>query len=138
MAKILVVDDDKTMRSSIGKFVAYGGHIVVEAESGLDAMQKFESSANDGDWFDIVLSDIEMPDGTGIELHVELEHRLGDCEFVLMSGAASDPHYVGYAGERGVKLLPKGGHELREFIRELQYPSQRCVSEVPRAMATSF
>jgi two-component system chemotaxis response regulator CheY len=61
--KILAVDDSLTMRQLIKMTLSRAGYEVVEAEDGAKGLQKASAET-----FDLVLSDINMPVMTGIEL----------------------------------------------------------------------
>lgn len=64
--KILIVDDSKVMRQIVTRTLrqaGYDGHDIVEAVDGKDAFDKVQSEAPD-----LVLSDWNMPNMTGIEL----------------------------------------------------------------------
>jgi two-component system chemotaxis response regulator CheY len=61
--KILAVDDSATMRQLLKMTLSRSGYEVVEAEDGAKALQKASAAI-----FDLVLSDINMPVMTGIEL----------------------------------------------------------------------
>jgi len=117
VAKILVVDDDETTRRLIRALVAPGGHVVVEADSGRRALECFSC---EGDGIDLVLSDVDMPDGDGLALHEALADRLGSCQFVLMTGNRTDDSRFDYAHRNGVPLLMKGSHSLRGFFIDLR------------------
>ncbi|AFQ45922.1 response regulator [Desulfosporosinus meridiei] len=60
---ILVVDDNKSSRSSVIKFLSKLGHKVEEAENGADALSKLHARS-----FDLLLTDIKMPKISGLEL----------------------------------------------------------------------
>jgi CheY-like chemotaxis protein len=61
MAKILLIDDDETVRHSIHDMLTSAGHGVEEAVDGVSGIEKFAR-----DTFDIVISDIFMPGEDGI------------------------------------------------------------------------
>jgi two-component system chemotaxis response regulator CheY len=64
--KILIVDDSRAMRTIVKRHVAQAGFDaaeIVEAENGRDALDAIRASAPD-----VVLSDWNMPEMTGIEL----------------------------------------------------------------------
>ena len=61
--KILAVDDSATMRQLLKMTLARAGYEIVEAEDGAKGLQKASAET-----FDLVLSDINMPIMTGIEM----------------------------------------------------------------------
>ena len=67
MAKILAVDDSASMRQMVSFTLKGAGHDVVEAVDGVDALAKAK-----GTTFDLVISDVNMPNMDGITLIKEL------------------------------------------------------------------
>ena len=61
--RILVVDDERSMREMLSILLEREGYEAVEAKNGQEALQLFETSL-----FDLVISDIQMPGINGIEL----------------------------------------------------------------------
>ena len=73
MAKrILCVDDSKTMRDMVQFTLKSAGFDVVEAEDGVKALAASESGR-----FDLVITDINMPNMDGVTLVRELRRRSG-------------------------------------------------------------
>ena len=82
MRTILVVDDEKSVRESIGMILQYEKYNVLFAENGLKALQAVKESA-----VDAVLLDIKMPSGMdGIEVLRELKKVNGDIPVIMISG----------------------------------------------------
>lgn len=67
MAKILAVDDSASMRQMVSFTLKGAGHDVVEAVDGVDALAKARGAK-----FDLVISDVNMPNMDGITLIKEL------------------------------------------------------------------
>ena len=67
MAKILAVDDSASMRQMVSFTLKGAGHDVVEAVDGVDALSKAKDAK-----FDLIISDVNMPNMDGIELIKEL------------------------------------------------------------------
>ena len=59
--KILVVDDDKDIRKIIRIYLEQQGYEIIEAEDGLEALEKIDDS------YDLVILDVMMPNLDGIE-----------------------------------------------------------------------
>ncbi len=67
MARILAVDDSTSMRQMVSFTLEGAGHDVVEAADGVEALDSAKKSA-----FDLVLSDVNMPNMDGIALLKEI------------------------------------------------------------------
>lgn len=67
MATILAVDDSASMRQMVSFTLKGAGHTVTEAVDGVDALGKAKSQT-----FDLVISDVNMPNMDGITLIREL------------------------------------------------------------------
>ena len=63
MKDILIVDDSSVVRMSLGYVLKESGYTVVEAVDGVDGLGK-----SDNQKFDLIITDINMPNMTGIEL----------------------------------------------------------------------
>jgi CheY-like chemotaxis protein len=81
MARILVIDDEELVRAAIGAALRRAGHIVILAEDGGDALNKFEP-----DSYDIVITDIVMPRMEGIETMRALRRIEPMIPIIAMSG----------------------------------------------------
>lgn len=83
--RILIVDDDRRMTRTLADILSLSGHEAVEAESGLDALEKIRKTK-----FDCVLSDIKMPEMNGVELHRRLREIQPGLPVMLMTAYAAD------------------------------------------------
>jgi len=81
MAKILVIDDEKSIRNSLKDVLEYEKHEVVLSEDGLDGLEKFKDSS-----FDVVLCDIKMPKMDGMEVLDALLDASDDIAVIMISG----------------------------------------------------
>lgn len=79
---ILLVDDEPTFRRIISRHLAHQGLEVTTASNGRDALLLALQGR-----FDAVLSDLQMPLMSGLELLPRLQAVLGDVPIVLMSGS---------------------------------------------------
>jgi two-component system chemotaxis response regulator CheY len=78
MARILAVDDSASMRQMVAFTLKGAGHEVVEAVDGVDALAKAK-----GQKFDLVISDVNMPNMDGITLIASLR-AIPEFKFVPM------------------------------------------------------
>lgn len=81
MAKILVVDDERSIRNTIKELLDMEGHTVDVAVSAMEALDKCASTR-----YELVVSDIKMPEIDGIELLSKLKGLYADLTVVMISG----------------------------------------------------
>ena len=84
MANLLVVDDELGMRQFLTHLLQREGHTVRVAESGHEAMTLLQQEPAD-----LMLSDIRMPDMTGIELLRTARESLPQLEVIMMTAFAN-------------------------------------------------
>ena len=82
--RILIIDDDDDLRSSMGTILSKEGHVVTLAESYDSALNELERSE-----FDVVLSDIVLGGKTGIDVLEEIKKRKFKSTVVMITGAPS-------------------------------------------------
>lgn len=80
MSRILIVDDEKSVRETLREMLEYEGYEVVEADSGLQALDLFSQNS-----FDVVLCDIKMPGMDGMELLDKILQSY-DIPVIMISG----------------------------------------------------
>ncbi|MEP7235511.1 MAG: sigma-54 dependent transcriptional regulator [Ignavibacteriota bacterium] len=79
--KILIVDDDDTIRRSLERYLTQEGYVVFTAVNVNDAILAIHVESPD-----LVLSDVYMPGTTGIEIPVMLKKLNIDIPVILMTG----------------------------------------------------
>lgn len=85
MARILIAEDDDSVRAFVARALVHAGHEVVEAEDGGLAS---EIMIAENGRFDLLLSDIKMPVMDGIGLALNVASSWPDVTIVLMTGFA--------------------------------------------------
>jgi two-component system response regulator AtoC len=80
--RVLLVDDEANVRRMLQRGLVRAGFSTVEARDGRAALELLRS----GD-FDLVVSDVQMPVMTGVELLAALEHEGLDVPVLLISGS---------------------------------------------------
>jgi PAS domain S-box-containing protein len=81
MARILIVDDEQSIRRTLGEFLRADGHEVVEAEDADTAFQRLKETE-----FDVVVTDIVLPRVTGVDLLRHIHATAPYVQVVMMTG----------------------------------------------------
>jgi two-component system, NtrC family, response regulator AlgB len=89
MACVLIVDDEKNIRSHLFTYIRGLGHTVAAAETAASALVACEKQP-----FDVVLSDVRMAEMDGLALLREIRRRRPDSIVVLMTAYATVPQAV--------------------------------------------
>ncbi len=99
MAKILIVDDEKSIRNTLREILEYEKYTVDEAEDGEKGLLLIQENE-----YDVVLCDIKMPKLDGIEV-LEKTYELGkDTQFIMISAHGSI--------ETAVEATKKGAYDF--------------------------
>ncbi len=81
MAKILVVDDEKSIRNALKEILEYEKHEVVLTSNGMEGMELLTKQS-----FDVLLLDIKMPEMDGLEVLEKIVPEYPDMQVVMISG----------------------------------------------------
>ena len=87
MAKILVVDDDSSMRMFLSATLKRAGHEIDTKANGIEALAWLEGS--DAPDYDLMLADIVMPGMDGIELAQKAAKVKSDMRVMFITGFAA-------------------------------------------------
>jgi CheY-like chemotaxis protein len=85
MPRVLIVDDEDSMRSLVARAIAMDGHDIVTAQDGAEAL---EILTNAEGAFDLLLTDIQMPVMDGIALALAAARDFPNLTILLMTGFA--------------------------------------------------
>ncbi len=151
MPKLLIVDDEKSIRLTLGEFLRREGHAVVTAEDTETAVGLLESEQ-----FDVVVTDIILPGLCGLELLRRIKEAAPEVPVIVMTGEPSietaaeavrsgaldylakpiGKHAVLRAVNHAldVKLLAETRSRLEELNRQQQEILQRQVEERTRSL----
>jgi CheY-like chemotaxis protein len=102
---VLLVDDERSVRTALRKVLERGGLNVREADSGRVALDALAEDSS----IDVVVSDFLMPELDGIDFYDALVTRSPHLRdrVVFLTGAARDPTVHRPLEERGVPLISK-------------------------------
>ena len=85
MPRVLIADDEDSMRSLVSRAIAMDGHEIVTAQDGAEALEIITSESGA---FDLLLTDIKMPMMDGIALALAVARDFPALTILLMTGFA--------------------------------------------------
>lgn len=102
------MDDDEVFARALARVLKAAGFVVTLVESGSAALEVLKSQA-----FALILTDLQMPRMTGLELLQELRFRGIETQVVVMSGISEDRRGDALAaGAIAYLRKPFANHEL--------------------------
>ncbi len=81
MSKILIIDDEKSIRNTLKEILSYEDYEISLAENGLEGLELAKT-----DEFDVILCDIKMPQMDGIEVLEKTQELALDTPIIMISG----------------------------------------------------
>ncbi|WP_395673023.1 cell cycle two-component system response regulator CpdR [Phenylobacterium sp.] len=113
MPRILLAEDDDSLRGFLARALERAGYDVVACADGDEA-----AAILDQDW-DLLLTDIVMPGMDGIEVARRAAARHPGLRIMFITGFAAVALAAGEAAPPGAKVLSKPIH-LREIVSEVE------------------
>ncbi|MFM7629212.1 MAG: sigma-54-dependent transcriptional regulator [Algoriphagus sp.] len=102
MSRILLIDDERSIRISLREILEYENYEVLEAQDGIEGLQKIKEEE-----FDLVLCDVKMPKMDGIEV-LEQAKNLEKCpQFIMISAHGSIETAVEATKKGAFDFIPK-------------------------------
>jgi CheY-like chemotaxis protein len=124
LARILVIDDNPDVLRALHGLLSAEGHTVSDAPDSAAGIRLHHQNP-----FDLILTDIVMPDKEGITTIIELRQEYPDLKIIAMSGGGSfEPYgYLDIAKRVGAdRTIPKpfSREELMEAVND-------CLGRIP-------
>lgn len=114
--RVLLVEDEKMVREFASETLKSYGYVVAEAESAEEAIDIFEKEKGR---FDVVFSDVVLPDMTGIDLVDELLSRNQKMKVLMSSGYFDRKSKYPLIQEKGFVFLQKP-YSIAELLKALR------------------
>ncbi|MBN2805318.1 MAG: sigma-54-dependent Fis family transcriptional regulator [Prolixibacteraceae bacterium] len=103
LKKVLIIDDEEKLRNLLGKIISYEGFEVHQAEDCDAALNKMEQYD-----IDVVICDVKLPDGNGIELSKNIKYRYPQTEIILLTAYGNIPDSVQAIKNGAFDYITKG------------------------------
>ena len=117
MPRVFVVDDEQVIAQTLATILQQSGFAAKSFTNPADALSASRSEAPD-----LLLSDVVMPELSGVDLAISIKREHPECKVLLFSGQAETVDLLSNAREKGYDfhLLAKPLHpgELLRRIRE--------------------
>ena len=114
--RILLVEDEDAVRAFAIRALTSRGYTVVEADSGESALEVMETQTEP---FDLILSDVVMPEMDGPTMLRELRKRGVKTKVVFVSGYAEDAFEKNLEGQTDFAFLPKP-FSLKQLVEKVK------------------
>ena len=102
MARILITEDEDSLRSFVARALRLDGHETHEAADGAEGLEKLAEGP-----YDLLLSDIRMPVMDGIELAHRASSDFPDMKILLMTGYAEQRERADDLMEKIIDVVAK-------------------------------
>ncbi|MCR5863374.1 sigma-54 dependent transcriptional regulator [Flavobacterium sp. J372] len=103
MKKILIIDDEEKLRSLMSRIIKFEGFEVFEAGNCKSALRILQQEN-----IDIVLSDVKLPDGNGIDLTNTIKKEYPSIEIILLTAYGNIPDGVQAIKHGAFDYITKG------------------------------
>ncbi len=118
MMRILVIDDDANIRGILAEMLTTAGYEVVEASNGKEGVRLYRDAP-----FDLVVTDLLMPEKDGLEVVMELRKDFPQVKIITLSGGGaygnSSLETSKALGAARALLKPFMEDQLLEAVREV-------------------
>jgi two-component system response regulator (stage 0 sporulation protein F) len=115
MSKILVIDDEELVRTLLRTVLETDGHTVLEAEDGRNGIALYREQRPD-----LVITDILLPELSGLETIMELTREFLNVKVIAISGLQGEPEIFTRArllGARRTFQKPFNPQDLLQAVR---------------------
>ncbi|HAF30655.1 MAG TPA: sigma-54-dependent Fis family transcriptional regulator [Bacteroidales bacterium] len=103
MKNVLIIDDEDKLRNLLSKIISYEGFEVFQAENSKTALKKMEQFD-----IDVIICDVKLPDGNGVDLSKELKNKYPLTEIILLTAYGNIPDGVQAIKNGAFDYITKG------------------------------
>jgi DNA-binding NtrC family response regulator len=100
--RILVVDDEEAVRTTLGEMLQAGGYACTALSEGRDALRALRSGG-----FEVVITDVRLPDMSGLDLLSIIRDKYPSTPVIVVTGFASVESTIGAMRRGAFDYIPK-------------------------------
>jgi DNA-binding response OmpR family regulator len=116
MAKILVIDDQEPIRALLRRVLEEAGYEVLEASNGRRGLELYREKAAD-----LIITDIVMPEMSGLELMMELIRSFLNVNVIAISGGLESAGTLNVAKMLGARQTLQKPLDMAELLSAVRY-----------------
>ena len=103
LKKVLIIDDEEKLRTLLARIISLEGFEVLQADDCKSAWKKLEQSD-----IDVILCDVKLPDGNGVELSKKIKDKFPLLEIILLTAYGNIPDGVQAMKNGAFDYITKG------------------------------
>jgi len=109
---VLIIEDEDTVHALCSRLLHSMGHKVISAKTLLEGRRAVNT-----DKFDLIITDLKLPDGDGTELIGEFGLKQPDAKILIITGSLAAEDYLKQSGILKKAVLLKKPFQISEFSR---------------------
>lgn len=116
MAKILIIDDELSVRTLLRTVLEEDGHTVLDAENGRVGLELYKQQP-----VDLVITDILMPEMTGLDLILELTRVFLNVKVIAITGVTGEQNGLNTARLLGARHTLHKPFSVPQLLSAVRY-----------------
>lgn len=121
MTQILIIDDEENLRKLLSRVIELEGYSVVQASTVKDGLKALHK-----DSFQVVISDVKLPDGNGVDLTARIKKEFPETEVIVLTAFGTIENGVRAIKNGAFDYLTKGDHH-EKIIPLLSKASEKAL-----------
>ncbi|WBA43236.1 sigma-54-dependent transcriptional regulator [Hymenobacter canadensis] len=136
---LLLIDDEPRLRQLLARVLELEGYTVLQAPDASRGLELLQQHARE---VLVVISDVKLPDGHGVDLMPRYRAKAPDCEIVLLTAFGTIPDGVRAMKQGAFDYLTKGDYE-QQLVVVVERAAEKArlrhrVAELERRMSQRF
>lgn len=121
MTQVLIIDDEENLRKLLSRVVELEGYTVIQAATVKDGLKVLAKES-----IQVVISDVKLPDGNGVDLTARIKKEFPEIEVIVLTAFGTIPDGVKAIKNGAFDYLTKGEHQ-EKIIPLLSKASEKAL-----------